>query len=172
MRSWRREAASSVCATWTEVRRSSPSPPAGPWQRRSVSRRPPPPGPSSCGAAATLGSCRRVRAEDQGAAWPFPGKEVRSSPFLQAGVSCGVVHGDGQDGGDDAAADGGVQGQSHCERQLSAKTVRLHLAPLYTQLQQLLFVWSSTTIQHSWIWDSRPARVVWWMEKTKVSYLW
>lgn len=30
------------------------------------------------------------------------------SPFLQAGVSRGVLHGDGQDGGDDAAADEGV----------------------------------------------------------------
>lgn len=43
-------------------------------------------------------------------------KEVRRSPFLQAGVSR-VLHGDGQDGGDDGAADESVQGQSHHDTQ-------------------------------------------------------
>lgn len=46
----------------------------------------------------------------------FSEKEVRRSPFLQAGVSR-VLHGDGQDGGDDGAADEGVQGQSHHDTQ-------------------------------------------------------
>lgn len=42
------------------------------------------------------------------------GGTVRLSPSPQAGVSRGVLHRDGQDGGgDDAAADDGVQGESH-----------------------------------------------------------
>lgn len=44
------------------------------------------------------------------------------SPLLQAG---GVLNGDGQDGGDDAAADDGAQGESHREERRRAKTAAL-----------------------------------------------
>lgn len=57
--------------TWTEVRESSPSPPAGPRLRQTLSgwtwtRRGP--APSSRGSAGTLGSCSQVRGEHHGAA--------------------------------------------------------------------------------------------------------
>lgn len=101
---------------------------------------------------------------------PVFGEEIgRSSPFPQAGIPRGVLHGDGQDGGDHAAADDGVQGQSHGDEDAQTGFTRFKQPCLGFKSNKEAGFKASI---HG-CWDSCPAKVrPGSNRRRKVTYLW